>query len=135
MVVFSSDARVAEIEMRAILFVLVAFAHIDGSVDVTERAFIRDTIDRLVEQRAAESYAGDPAARSAIVPRWKARSCGRSVRSERHDGGAGSVVPDRPLGRVSWPSTGDLNPLTESTRHVDPCCSPHLGPSPGRQPQ
>jgi len=72
MVVFSSDARVAEIEMRAILFVLVAFAYIDGSFDVTERAFIRDTIDRLVEQRAAESFAADPGARAAIVPRWKA---------------------------------------------------------------
>ncbi len=72
MVVFSPDARVAEIELRAILFVLVAFAYIDGVVDASERAFIRDTIDRLVEQRAAESFAADPAARSAIVPRWKA---------------------------------------------------------------
>jgi hypothetical protein len=72
MVVFSADARVAEIEMRAILFVLVAFAHIDGSVDAAEHTFIRDTVDELVEQRAEESFAGHPAAKSAIVPRWKA---------------------------------------------------------------
>ncbi len=72
MVVFSSDARVAEIEMRAILFVLVAFAYIDGTVDHTERAFIRDTVDRLVEQRATESFGADAAARAAVLPRWKA---------------------------------------------------------------
>jgi hypothetical protein len=72
MIAFSADARVAEIEMRAILFVLLAFAHIDGVVDPSERTFIRDTIDELVEQRAEESFAGHPAAKSAVVPRWKA---------------------------------------------------------------
>jgi hypothetical protein len=72
MVVFSSDPRVVEIEMRAILFVLVAFAHIDGKVDVTERTFIRDTVDALVEQRADESFGAHPAAKEAVLPRWKA---------------------------------------------------------------
>jgi hypothetical protein len=72
MVVFSSDPRVAEIEMRAILFVLLAFAHIDGNVDATERTFIRDTVDALVEQRAEESFGGHPAAKEAVIPRWKA---------------------------------------------------------------
>ena len=57
---FSSDARVAETEMRAILFVLVAFAHIDGSVHTAERTFIHDTIDKIVAQRARESFADDP---------------------------------------------------------------------------
>lgn len=72
MVEFSTDARVAEIEMRAILFVLMAFAHIDGTVDAAERNFIRDTVDDLVERRAEESFADHPAAKDAIVPRWKA---------------------------------------------------------------
>jgi uncharacterized tellurite resistance protein B-like protein len=72
MVVFSSDARVAEVEMRAILFVLVAFAYIDGNVDASEREFIRDTVDNLVVQRARESFAGHPAGQDAVVPRWKA---------------------------------------------------------------
>ena len=72
MVVFSSDPRVAEIEMRAILFVLVAFAHIDGKVDASERTFIRDTVDKLVEQRADESFGAHAAAKDAVLPRWKA---------------------------------------------------------------
>jgi hypothetical protein len=72
MVSFSSDARAAEVEMRTILFVLVAFAHIDGSVHEAERGFIHDTIDRIVEQRAQESYAHDASARANVVPQWKA---------------------------------------------------------------
>jgi uncharacterized tellurite resistance protein B-like protein len=84
MVVFSSDARVAEVEMRAILFVLVAFAYIDGTVDESERTFIRDTIDDLVAQRAEESFAGHPAAQDAIVPRWKAHFY-HAVDSMEHD--------------------------------------------------
>ncbi len=84
MVAFSSDARVAEIEMRAILFVLVAFAYIDGTVDASERAFIRDTIDKLVAQRAAESYAGDAQAQASIVPRWRAHFY-HAVEGMEHD--------------------------------------------------
>lgn len=70
MISFSPDARVAELEMRAILFVLVAFAHIDGTFDPAERSFIRDYVDRLVERRADE-YASDLAVRGDVVPRWK----------------------------------------------------------------
>jgi Calcineurin-like phosphoesterase len=72
MVSFSADARIAELEMRAILFLLVAFAHADGHFDVTERAFIRDTIDTLVDTRARESFGADPAAWSDAVTRWRA---------------------------------------------------------------
>ncbi len=72
MVVFSHDAGTAEREMRAILFVLVAFAHIDGAVDPSERSFIHDAVDALVHQRAAESFPGDVATQTAVIPRWKA---------------------------------------------------------------
>jgi hypothetical protein len=72
MVVLSSDARAAETEMRAILFVLVAFAHIDGSVHAAETSFIHDTIDRIVDQRAAAWFGDDPAMRAFLAPRWRA---------------------------------------------------------------
>ncbi|HEY4117377.1 MAG TPA: metallophosphoesterase family protein [Byssovorax sp.] len=72
MVSFSSDARAAELEMRAILFVLVAFAFVDGTFDASERAFVRDTVDALVERRAAESFGGDESAKGDVLPRWRA---------------------------------------------------------------
>jgi hypothetical protein len=67
-----TDARVAETEMRAILFVLVAFAHIDGAVHASERDFIQDTIDAIVGRRARELYAHDPDTRANVIPLWKA---------------------------------------------------------------
>jgi hypothetical protein len=69
---FSADSRAAELEMRAILFVLLAFAHVDGVFDERERSFVRDTIDALVEQRARESFGGDLGAIAGFVPRYKA---------------------------------------------------------------
>ena len=54
MMSFNADAAVAEQEMRAVIFILLAFAHIDGDFDARERAFIRDFTDRLVERRADE---------------------------------------------------------------------------------
>jgi hypothetical protein len=84
MVVFSSDARVAEIEMRAILFVLVAFAYIDGTVDERERGFIRDTIDDLVARRAEESFPGDASTQAAVAPRWRAHFY-QTVAGMEHD--------------------------------------------------
>jgi uncharacterized tellurite resistance protein B-like protein len=72
MVSFSADARLAELEMRAVLFVLVAFAHADGHFDEAERSFIRDAVDVLIQRRASESFAGDPAAQSDVIPLWRA---------------------------------------------------------------
>jgi hypothetical protein len=72
MISFSADARIAELEMRAILFVLVAFANVDGHFHTTERAFVRDTVDLLIERRADELFANDPATRSDVLPQWRA---------------------------------------------------------------
>jgi Calcineurin-like phosphoesterase len=84
MVVFNVDAGVAEREMRAILFVLVAFAHIDGVVDVTERTFIRDAIDELVDQRAKESFPGDLGAQASVSWQWTAHFY-QAVSGMEHD--------------------------------------------------
>ncbi len=72
MVSFSADARVAELEMRAILFVLVAFAHADGHFDGAEQSFIRDVADQLIARRADESFGADHVTRSNVVPQWRA---------------------------------------------------------------
>jgi hypothetical protein len=49
---FSSDPQVAESQLRAIIFSLVAFGYIDTDFDHTEKQFIRDHIRQLVERRA-----------------------------------------------------------------------------------
>ena len=72
MVSFSADARIAELEMRAILFVLVAFAHADGHFDASEQSFIRDVADQLIARRADELYGADHLTRSNVVPQWRA---------------------------------------------------------------
>jgi hypothetical protein len=72
MVSFSADARIAELEMRAILFVLVAFAHADGHFDAAEQSFIRDVADQLIARRADESFGADHVTRSNVVPQWRA---------------------------------------------------------------
>jgi hypothetical protein len=72
MMSFSSDAAVADVEMRAVLFVLLGFAYIDGEFDSTERAFVRDFADKLVARRAVEMFASDAASRGYALPRWRA---------------------------------------------------------------
>ncbi|MEO7327020.1 MAG: serine/threonine protein phosphatase, partial [Minicystis sp.] len=72
MMSFSRDAHAADLEMRAVLFILVAFGHIDGSFDGTERGFIRDVIDELSERRADELFGRGAPERGDVLPRWKA---------------------------------------------------------------
>jgi hypothetical protein len=81
---FSADSRVAEAEMRAVLFVLVAFAHIDGSVHVNERGFIQAMIDDAVDARARESFPGDAAAQAGAIPLWR-RHFYTAVASMEHE--------------------------------------------------
>lgn len=52
MLTFSADPNVAERQMRAIIFYLIAFGYIDGDFDRSEKSFIRETIRSLVDARA-----------------------------------------------------------------------------------
>ena len=72
MMSFSRDAHAADLEMRAVLFILVAFAHIDGTFDGAERGFIRDVVDELSERRADELFGRGAPERADVLPRWKA---------------------------------------------------------------
>src|SRR5512145_2917965 len=69
---FSQDAQAAEHEMRAILFVLLAFGHIDGAFDASEREFVWDLVNELLDLRATELFGDDEAAKSNAVPAWRA---------------------------------------------------------------
>src|SRR5690349_14966227 len=48
---FSRDPVVAERQMNAIIFYLTTFGHIDGDFDASERSFVRNYIEALVERR------------------------------------------------------------------------------------
>ena len=52
MITFSSDPRLAEQEMHAVIFYLVTFGYIDGDFDASEKQYIQATIARLIEHRA-----------------------------------------------------------------------------------
>jgi hypothetical protein len=60
MISFSSDPLVAEQQMHAILYSLVAFGYVDGEFDKEEKTFIREHIGLLVEDRARQAL-GDRA--------------------------------------------------------------------------
>ena len=51
MLSFSTDPKVAERQMDALIFSLTAFGYIDGDFDDSEKALIRQTIRKLVERR------------------------------------------------------------------------------------
>jgi len=48
---FSQDPKVAEEQMKAIIFYLTTFGYIDGDFDESEKTFVRDYIRGLVHQR------------------------------------------------------------------------------------
>ncbi|MFO0661152.1 MAG: metallophosphoesterase family protein [Polyangiaceae bacterium] len=51
---FSTDSKVAEQQMHAIIFYLTAFGYVDGDFDASEKKFIQDYIGKLVEKRARD---------------------------------------------------------------------------------
>ncbi|MBW2523932.1 MAG: serine/threonine protein phosphatase [Deltaproteobacteria bacterium] len=51
---FSSDPYVAENQMKAIIFTLVAFGYIDSNFDAVEKTFIQQHIQALVDHRATQ---------------------------------------------------------------------------------
>jgi hypothetical protein len=69
LIAFSSDPKIAEQEMHAIIFYLTSFGYIDGDFDENERAFVRDYIGKLVAVRADEAKL-DAATRADVVARW-----------------------------------------------------------------
>jgi uncharacterized tellurite resistance protein B-like protein len=69
---FSQDAQAAEHEMRAILFVLLAFGHIDGTFDASERELVLEILRELLDLRAAQLFGADEATKSNAVPAWSA---------------------------------------------------------------
>ena len=48
---FSSDPTLADKQMRAIIFYLTTFGHIDGEFDAAERSFVKSYIEQLVGHR------------------------------------------------------------------------------------
>ncbi len=55
----SRDAYIAEQQVRALTFCLVAFGYIDGEFDERERAFVRDYLADLAHARAESLLVGD----------------------------------------------------------------------------
>jgi hypothetical protein len=70
MMKFSTDSRVAEQQMHAVIFYLTAFGYIDGDFDDSEKAFIRDHIGKLVEQRARDALGDALEEHRDTIDRW-----------------------------------------------------------------
>src|SRR5690606_16669914 len=68
MIAWSPDPQVAERQMQAVIFCLVAFAYIDEEFDRSEKKYIVDHIAELVNERAATI--ADPAERADVAARW-----------------------------------------------------------------
>ncbi len=67
-ITWSSDPNVAERQMQAIIFCLVAFGYIDSDFDHAEKGFIQGLIGKLVSDRAGAIE--DEATRADLVKKW-----------------------------------------------------------------
>ncbi len=71
MMTFSTDPKIAEQQMHAIIYYLTAFGYVDGDFDKSEKSFIRDYIARLVAHRADDAMGdSEPALKAEIVTKW-----------------------------------------------------------------
>lgn len=71
MLKFSRDPNVAEQQMQAIIFYLIAFGYVDGHFDLSEKTFIRVYIRQLVEARAEDAMPeADDETRREVVKRF-----------------------------------------------------------------
>jgi hypothetical protein len=71
MMPFSSDPKVAEQEMHAIIYYLTAFGYVDGDFDSTEKGFLRDYIGKLVAGRADQAMPDDASdLKRELVAKW-----------------------------------------------------------------
>lgn len=71
MMPFSTDPKVAEQEMHAIIYYLTAFGYVDGDFDSKEKGFLRDYIANLVKGRADQAMADDQGGlKTELVSKW-----------------------------------------------------------------
>jgi hypothetical protein len=70
MMQFSDDPQVAENQMQAIIYYLTAFGYIDGDFAPSERAFVRQFIARIIEERVSGAQGIDPAQRSTLIAEY-----------------------------------------------------------------
>lgn len=70
---FSSDPKIAELEMHALITYLVAFGYADGHFDKAEKAFIKEYVGKLVHHRASDALAdADAGTVKEVVEKWSA---------------------------------------------------------------
>ena len=73
MLELDADPVVADRQMRAVIFYLTTFGHIDGDFDLSEKMFVRTYIRRLVEHRVSQGAAGlAAAAQGELVAKYTA---------------------------------------------------------------
>ena len=65
---WSTDPDIAERQMQAVIFCLVAFGYIDNDFDPAERQLVHGLIAQLVDDRAAAI--ADDSVRSDVTARW-----------------------------------------------------------------
>lgn len=70
-VIFAKDPRLAEQQMAAIIVYLTTFGYIDGNFDLSEKIFVLNYIQSLVEMRVNELGVPDPAVRLEMQQKWK----------------------------------------------------------------
>lgn len=70
MMTFSTDSKIAEQQMHAIIFYMTAFGYIDGNLDASEKRIIRDYIGGLVNQRARAALGDDLEPHYDVIERW-----------------------------------------------------------------
>ena len=63
---FSRDPKEAEQQIHAILFYLTTFGYIDGHFDSSEKEFVKNYIQRIVEQKIAQNEAYSQLPESAL---------------------------------------------------------------------
>lgn len=66
---FNSDPYIAEQQVRAVIFCLVAFAYIDTDFALSEKQFIRDYLGKLADNRAKKAL-GEDIPRDDMVDKW-----------------------------------------------------------------
>lgn len=73
MIRFSTDPKVAERQMQAIIFYLTTFGYIDGDFDASERDYVRDYIRKLVERRVDTGMPNaDPEVAKELIAKFTA---------------------------------------------------------------
>jgi hypothetical protein len=71
MIQFSSNPKVAERQMQAVIFYLTTFGYIDGDFDQSEREFVSQYIERLVRHRVDTGMADkDEALKAELVVKY-----------------------------------------------------------------